>query len=101
MAGPPLHRLQATNPSDFGSKGFPFPLVIMICFCKSLRRLAEYWSGFLRILHWLHGMLEECQEGACRWTSDLEAYVGGSGTLLYFASSLLEAIAAGFWRSSG
>jgi hypothetical protein len=46
-------------------------------------------------------MLEECQEGACRWTSDLEAYVGGSGTLLYFASSLLEAIAAGFWRSSG
>lgn len=45
-------------------------------------------------------MLEECQRIACRWTSDLVAYVGGSGTLLYLASSLLEAIVAGFWRSS-
>jgi hypothetical protein len=45
-------------------------------------------------------MLEECQKRACRWTSDLEAYVGGSGTLLYLASSLLEAIVAGCWSGS-
>jgi hypothetical protein len=73
---------------------------MMICFCKSLRRLAEYWSGFFEILHWLHGMLEECQKRAFRWTSDLVAYMGGSGTLLYFASSLLEAIVAGCWSGS-
>lgn len=41
-AGPPRHRLQQMNRSVFGSKAFLFFLDMMIHFCKSTRRLAEY-----------------------------------------------------------
>lgn len=99
-AGPPTQREQRTKLSELGLKASFFALLVMICFCKSIRRLAEYWSCFLWILHPLHGMLVTIS-WLCRRLNDLATYVGGSLTLPCFASSFFDAIVAGFRSGIG